>query len=73
MASPKFRKSKSKTNQRRAHDALRAPGMSLCANCGEAKHPHIACAACGHYRGKQVMDPKVTNTDFAGEDFAVEG
>lgn len=58
MPVPKFRTSKSKRNLRRSHHALRAPGMSLCPNCQEVKHPHCVCEACGHYRGKQVIEPK---------------
>jgi uncharacterized OB-fold protein len=46
--------------------------MSVCKNCGDVKHPHVACGACGHYRGKQVMDAKSTG-DFGGEDFDIEG
>lgn len=72
MPTPKFRTSKSKRNTRRAHDSLRAPSMSVCKNCGDVKHPHVACGACGHYRGKQVMDAKSTG-DFGGEDFDIEG
>ena len=44
MAVPKKKTSKSKRDMRRAHDALSAPGISACSNCGEPKAPHRACA-----------------------------
>lgn len=58
MPVPKVRTSKSKRNLRRSHHALKPVGMSVCPNCDEVKHPHSVCEACGHYRGKQVVDPK---------------
>ena len=58
MPQPKYRTSKSKRNTRRSHHALRAPGMSICPNCNAVKLPHSVCEACGHYRGKQVLEPK---------------
>ena len=63
MPVPKVRTSKSKKRMRRAHHALKVPGMSICTNCDTVKHPHSVCEACGHYRGKQVIEPK-TNLGF---------
>lgn len=40
---------------RRAHDALQAPGTSVCPQCKEAKQPHRVCPACGYYKGKEVV------------------
>lgn len=54
MALPKRRHSKSRTRQRRAHDAIQAPGLSTCANCGEPKQPHRLCGSCGTYKGRTV-------------------
>ncbi len=58
MANPKRRHSKARRNRRRAHDALRSPASSVCANCGEVKTPHRACPHCGHYRGREVVEVK---------------
>ncbi len=55
MALPKRRHSYSRTRKRRSHDALTAPGISLCAACGEPKEPHRLCAACGKYKGRTVF------------------
>ncbi len=56
MAVPKGKTSKSKKNMRRAHDALSAPGLSLCPQCQEPKLPHRACSNCGTYKGKEVIN-----------------
>lgn len=56
MAVPKGRTSKSKKNMRRAHDAVTAPGISVCPQCQEPKLPHRACSSCGTYKGKEVIN-----------------
>ena len=58
MAAPKRRHSKARRDKRRAHDALTRVGTSTCDTCGETKLPHRACAACGHYRGREVIEAK---------------
>lgn len=55
MPNPKRRHSKSRRGKRRAHDALQAPGYSLCPNCQEPKMMHRACRNCGYYDGRQVI------------------
>jgi large subunit ribosomal protein L32 len=56
MAVPKRRTSASKRDKRRAHDALRAPHVIACPQCGERTLRHRACAHCGTYRGRQVVE-----------------
>jgi large subunit ribosomal protein L32 len=56
MAVPKKRTSKSRTGQRRAHDALSAPTFGECPQCHEMKRPHRICPHCGYYKGKEVME-----------------
>ena len=41
--------------QRRSHDGLTKPQWSTCSNCGETVLPHRACAHCGFYRGRAVL------------------
>ena len=55
MALPKRRQSHSRTRLRRSHDALTAPNVSSCSECGEPKQPHRLCAGCGTYNGKKVV------------------
>lgn len=56
MAVPKRRVSKTRKLQRRTHDALKAPSLSVCPNCGAKVLPHHVCAKCGQYDGKQVVN-----------------
>ena len=56
MANPKRRTSKARRDRRRAHDFLSTPPASKCDSCGEIKLPHRACAHCGQYRGRQVVE-----------------
>ena len=56
MAVPKKKVSKSRRNNRRAHDALSTKNAIECPNCGELKLPHHICGACGYYRDREVVD-----------------
>ena len=55
MAVPKRRTSRSRRDQRRAHDALANPPRSVCPQCKEPKLPHRVCPNCGTYRGREVV------------------
>jgi len=52
---PKRKFSKCRRNRRRSHDALSAPQLVACSNCGEMHKPHIVCPSCGHYNGREVV------------------
>ena len=56
MANPKRRTSRARRNRRRAHDALMAPSLSKCPQCGEDKRPHRVCPSCGTYRGVEILE-----------------
>jgi len=62
MALPKRRHSHSRTRKRRSHDALTAPNVAVCPECGEPKLPHMLCGSCGTYKGRAVVP-------FDDEDF----
>ncbi|MEL6170776.1 MAG: 50S ribosomal protein L32 [Pseudomonadota bacterium] len=55
MAVQQNKVSKSRRNNRRAHDALRAVNANECPNCGELKLPHHVCGACGYYADREVV------------------
>ena len=56
MAVPKRRVSKARRDKRRSNVwKLSQPTLVKCPNCGEYKVPHKACAACGQYKGRQVI------------------
>jgi len=57
MPNPKRRHSRARRDKRRAHDALAQPGTSVCTNCQERKLPHRVCPHCGHYKGREVVEP----------------
>lgn len=56
MALPKRRHSHSRTRKRRSHDALTAPNVVNCDQCGEPKLPHRLCSGCGAYKGRSVIN-----------------
>jgi large subunit ribosomal protein L32 len=58
MPNPKRRHSKSRTRQRRAHDALKVPQFYLDKDTGEAKVPHQVDAKTGTYKGRQILEVK---------------
>ena len=57
MGVPKKRTSKMRRDRRRAaNNNLRSPVQVIqCANCKEPVLPHRACAACGHYKGRETV------------------
>ncbi len=52
---PKRKHSSGRRDRRRAHDALEAPNLVQCSNCGEMRLPHNVCPKCGHYKGREVV------------------
>jgi len=46
---------RSHTANRRSHHALVAQKLAVC-ECGAPRVSHRACAACGRYRGRIVVD-----------------
>lgn len=57
MAVPKRKTSKRRSKNRRAANTKVSPVMlTKCPKCGEPKRAHIACAVCGYYKGKKVLD-----------------
>jgi large subunit ribosomal protein L32 len=41
--------------RRAQHDKVTPPQYVSCTNCGEVSQPHRVCAACGWYKGRQVV------------------
>ncbi|MEO6726036.1 MAG: 50S ribosomal protein L32 [Blastocatellia bacterium] len=58
MPNPKRRHSKSRTRQRRAHDALKPIQLATCSNCANKKLAHRVCSRCGYYDGRSVIRVK---------------
>ena len=55
MAVPKKKMSRSRTRQRKAVWKLESPNPNRCPQCGAAKLSHRVCAACGSYKGREVI------------------
>jgi large subunit ribosomal protein L32 len=56
MAVPKRRHSNSRTNKRRAHDAIKPKQLSYCPKCSAATLQHVACPNCGYYMGRIIVE-----------------
>ncbi|MBK5291235.1 MAG: 50S ribosomal protein L32 [Acidobacteriia bacterium] len=56
MPNPKRRHSKERSSTRRAHDHLKKPGLSECPQCHQPTRPHRACAHCGKYKGREIVE-----------------
>jgi len=52
----RMRHTRSATNQRRSHHAMRRVSLSLCSHCKAETRPHAVCHNCGYYRGRRVID-----------------
>lgn len=55
MPVPKRKSSRMKARQRKASHRYSGLEPIKCPSCGAANLPHRACAACGVYKGKQVL------------------
>ncbi|NIP41182.1 MAG: 50S ribosomal protein L32 [candidate division Zixibacteria bacterium] len=53
---PKQKVSRTRRDNRRAHDGLKAKNIVQCSNCGEMRLPHRACPNCGFYKGREVYE-----------------
>ena len=54
-AQPKKKISRVRGRTRRAHQAIKLPKVSACANCQALKPAHIACPECGFYAGRKTI------------------
>lgn len=52
----RMRHTRAHTANRRSHHALEGVRLSTCKDCGASHVRHQACANCGKYRGRAVMD-----------------
>lgn len=64
MAVQKSKKSRSKRDMRRSHDALRPPALSVDPTSGETHLRHHVTAD-GYYRGRRVIEAAVSDTPEA--------
>jgi len=55
MAVPKRKKSKMRIRQRKGQIKAELAQVQSCPNCQAPQRAHRVCAACGMYRGRQVL------------------
>ncbi|MEK7680733.1 MAG: 50S ribosomal protein L32 [Patescibacteria group bacterium] len=56
MGLPGHRRTSSDKRRRAAHFALDEMNFTACQKCKKPLMPHRACAFCGTYKGKQVLN-----------------
>jgi len=56
MSVPKQRHTKQRRDRKRERFAIKPIKTQTCPKCGKEKLPHKACAACGFYKGKEVVN-----------------
>ena len=56
MGLPSKQRTSRSRDERRAHDALKKTTSKKCEKCGAVVLPHRACATCGTYKGRQVIN-----------------
>ena len=56
MALPGHRRTSSDRKRRAAHFALKKKNLAACSKCSQPILAHRACANCGTYKGRQVID-----------------
>lgn len=65
MGVPKRRVSHARQGDRRAHLALELPQLEECPHCHVQKRSHRACANCGYYGGRPVLEVKTAKDEPA--------
>ncbi|HEX8834529.1 MAG TPA: 50S ribosomal protein L32 [Abditibacteriaceae bacterium] len=64
MALPKRRKSHARVRTRRANWKAAPITKTSCPHCAATIVPHRACMSCGYYNGRQILQPRVKNTQL---------
>ncbi len=55
MGVPKRKMSKMRLRTRKAANRWHAATLNKCGQCSSPLPSHIACPACGYYKGRQVL------------------
>lgn len=52
----RMRHTRAHTGNRRSHHSIKSGEKSVCPKCKSAILSHTACAVCGTYKGREVID-----------------
>lgn len=58
MPVPKRKRSHARKHKRNANKGVKVKAFTSCQNCKEIIMPHVACSACGFYKGAKVLVTK---------------
>lgn len=56
MSVPKQHHTKTRRDRKRVRFELKPVGTQVCPKCNKPCLPHRACASCGYYKGREVVD-----------------
>ncbi|HBU07529.1 MAG TPA: 50S ribosomal protein L32 [Candidatus Magasanikbacteria bacterium] len=56
MGLPSKKRTPRSKHDRASHFALKKTTTTKCSTCNAVIKPHVACAKCGNYRGKSVVN-----------------
>ncbi len=56
MAVPKRKRSRSNTRSQKSQWKAGTPTYAECPQCHQTKLPHLVCANCGYYGGRQIVE-----------------
>jgi large subunit ribosomal protein L32 len=56
MGKPRRHHTKSRTNMRRSHQALKPKELITCTHCKAQVMPHRVCSNCGYYKGEEIVN-----------------
>jgi large subunit ribosomal protein L32 len=58
MPVPKRKRSRARRDSRFANKGLKVKAITTCKQCNEPLSPHVACKACGFYKGVKILSTK---------------
>ncbi|MDE2765250.1 MAG: 50S ribosomal protein L32 [Chloroflexota bacterium] len=59
---PKRKRTKAAKGANNAHNAIKRAAIVDCPHCRRPMMAHRVCPACGHYRGRDVLEIETANT-----------
>ena len=64
MSVPAKKRPRGEKRRRASHFALSKTKYVACPKCKKPKLPHVACAFCGTYKGKEILKAKLDKKEL---------